>query len=58
MFCPFLFERGVFFCVLCLIVVPLPPSKNQFAVQLNSKIVIISETRLELTPKRLFIPSP
>jgi hypothetical protein len=26
----------VYFCVVCLIVVPMPPGKNQFAVQLNN----------------------
>jgi hypothetical protein len=26
----------MYFCVLCLIVVPLPPGKNPFAVQLNN----------------------
>jgi hypothetical protein len=37
-----LFERGVLFCVmhvicmLCLIVVPLPPGKNPFAVKINN----------------------
>jgi hypothetical protein len=34
-----LFERGVIFCVICvfcLIVVPLPPGKNPFAVQFNN----------------------
>jgi hypothetical protein len=30
-----LFEGDVFFCVLCLIVVPLPPGKNPFAVEGN-----------------------
>jgi hypothetical protein len=39
--CCVLFERGVIFCVLCLIVVPLPPGKTPFAVQLNHKIIII-----------------
>jgi hypothetical protein len=34
--CAVLFERGVVFCVLCLIVVPLPPGKNTSAVQLNN----------------------
>jgi hypothetical protein len=29
------FEPGVLFCVLCLIVVPLPPGKNPFAVKIN-----------------------
>jgi hypothetical protein len=33
--CCVLFERGVLFCVLCLIVVPLPPHKNQSQVQLK-----------------------
>jgi hypothetical protein len=33
----------VHFCVACLIVVPLPPGKNPFAVQLNnSKLIILS----------------
>jgi hypothetical protein len=41
-----LFEGGVTFCVICvfllfLIVVPLPPGKNPFAVQLNKIIIII-----------------
>jgi hypothetical protein len=35
-----LFERGVlcdvYFCVLCPIVVPLPPGKTPFAAQLNN----------------------
>jgi hypothetical protein len=37
-----LFERGVLFCVmcvtsvLCLILVPLPPGKNPFAVKINN----------------------
>jgi hypothetical protein len=30
-----LFECGVLFCVLCLIVVPLPPGTNPFAVEIN-----------------------
>jgi hypothetical protein len=30
------FVRYVYFCVLCLIVVPLPPGKNPFAVQLSN----------------------
>jgi hypothetical protein len=30
------FVRYVYFCVLCLIVVPLPPCKNPLAVQLNN----------------------
>jgi hypothetical protein len=40
--CCVLFERGVIFCVmcvisvLCLIVVPLPPDKNPFAVKINN----------------------
>jgi hypothetical protein len=34
--CCVLFERGVLFCVLCLIVVPLPPGETPFAVQLNN----------------------
>jgi hypothetical protein len=40
--CYVLFERGVLFCVmcascvLCLIVVPLPPGKNPFAVKTNT----------------------
>jgi hypothetical protein len=32
------FVRYVYFCVSCLIVVPLPRGKNQFAVQLNNNI--------------------
>jgi hypothetical protein len=34
--CCILFERGVIFCVLCRIVIPLPPGKNRFAVELNN----------------------
>jgi hypothetical protein len=34
--CCVLFERGVLFCVMCLIVVPLPPGKNAFSVQANN----------------------
>jgi hypothetical protein len=34
--CCVLFEHGVLFCVLCLIVVPLPPGKNQLAVRVNN----------------------
>jgi hypothetical protein len=34
--CAVLSERGVILCVLCLIVVPLPPGKTSFAVQLNN----------------------
>jgi hypothetical protein len=30
------FVRCVYFCLLCLIVVPLPPGRNPFAVQLNN----------------------
>jgi hypothetical protein len=39
-FCSFvycvLFERGVLLCVLCIIVVPLPPGTNPFAVKINN----------------------
>jgi hypothetical protein len=35
--CCVLFERGVLLCVLCLIVEPMPPGKNAFAVQINDK---------------------
>jgi hypothetical protein len=34
-FCAVSFDRGVI-CVLCLIVVPLPPGKNPFAVKINN----------------------
>jgi hypothetical protein len=40
--CCVFFERGVLVCVicvfrvLCLILLPLPPGKNQFALQLNN----------------------
>jgi hypothetical protein len=38
--CVVLSERGMLFCVICvvlyLIVVPLPPGKNQFAVKLSN----------------------
>jgi hypothetical protein len=40
--CCVLFERGVLFCVMCvicvlrLIVVPLPPSKNPFEVKISN----------------------
>jgi hypothetical protein len=37
--CCVLFQRGMSFCVicmLCLIVAPLPPDKNSFAVKINS----------------------
>jgi hypothetical protein len=39
-----LFERGVLFCVMCvicvlrLIVVPLPPGKAPFAIKINNKL--------------------
>jgi hypothetical protein len=39
--CCVLFERGVLFCVLCLIVVPLPPGTNPFAVKIIIIIIII-----------------
>jgi hypothetical protein len=38
--CAVLFERGEIFCVLCLIVVPLPPGKPPLAVQLNNNKVL------------------
>jgi hypothetical protein len=34
--CCDLFERGGLFCVLCLIVLPLRPGKNPFAVKINN----------------------
>jgi hypothetical protein len=34
--CCVLFECGVLFCVLCVIVVPLPPGTNPFAVKINN----------------------
>jgi hypothetical protein len=42
--CAVLFERGVIVCVMCIFVlglnvVPLPPDKNPFAVQLNNNII-------------------
>jgi hypothetical protein len=44
--CCVLFERGALFCVmcifvLCVIVVPLPPGKNPFVVQIIIIIIII-----------------
>jgi type IV secretory pathway component VirB8 len=42
--CCVLFECGVLFCVLCVIVVPLPRGTNPFAVQINNNnnnIIII-----------------
>jgi hypothetical protein len=42
--CAVLFERGVPFCVLCLIVVPPPRRKNPFAVQSNINIDTITTT--------------
>jgi hypothetical protein len=41
--CCVLFERAVLFCVICvfyvlyLTIVPLPPDKNPFAIQVNNK---------------------
>jgi hypothetical protein len=43
--CYVLFERGVLFCVmcvilvLCLIAVPLPPGKNSFTVKINNNSI-------------------
>jgi hypothetical protein len=44
--CCVLFGRGAVFCVLCLIVVPLPSGNNPFTLQFNNnmnnnKIIII-----------------
>jgi hypothetical protein len=48
--CAVLFQRGALFCVLCLIVVTLPPGKNSFAVQLNNnKIIIIIKIKMQTT---------
>jgi hypothetical protein len=45
--CVDLFERcvilcDVYFCVLCLIVVPLPPGKTPFAVQISNNEIIMN----------------
>jgi hypothetical protein len=39
--CCVLFERGVLFCVLCVIVVPQPPGKNPFEVRINNNKIIM-----------------
>jgi hypothetical protein len=44
--CPLLF---VYLCVLCLIVVPLPPGKLPFAVQLNTTTTTASTVYLSRT---------
>jgi hypothetical protein len=56
--CCVLFDRGILFCVmcdicvLCLIVVPLPPGRNPFTVKINNnnnkKIIITSSLQIVL----------
>jgi hypothetical protein len=47
--CCVLFECGVLFCVLCLIVVSLPPCKTPFAVIIIIIIItILSEDRVRV----------
>jgi hypothetical protein len=51
--CCVLFECGVLFCVMCvirvlrLIVVPLPPGKNPFAVKINNNNNLIQFNSLD-----------
>jgi hypothetical protein len=47
------FDRGVILwdviCVLCLIVVPLPPGKNPFSVKINNNKIRKSSSMLQRT---------
>jgi hypothetical protein len=42
--CCVLFECGVLFCVLCVIVVPLPPGTNPFKVKINTTTTTTTTT--------------
>jgi hypothetical protein len=62
--CVVLFERGLLFCVLCLIVAPLAPCKNQFAVKLNcnnnnnNNFAVFSNMSLCLSSVQVFFLGP